>query len=388
MLTTMPLSLHSSSSCTVCFLWVLQYIPDYFVHVESWTWGRWEHQLGLTRARCSSCIAGLSLGLDCTNPRVGHVGVCRDRWTLFWGGGHAQLCMDWEVLVADQRWNQSRTFQWLRHWRHKLPQTAQFHFRWPKCSSAHAIKPHHPSPQWACQPHTPCACICATQAKTEPSPVDFWFCQPTSPALLILMFPTTQPLIYHLPITLCIPTMHSTRHLPTVLAGYFQFPDAIEFSHSKFIFGGSNHLPLLDFTLHVSCPLNCCIPIPHTPFTSGTGHFHPQTNTKCVHLVFRFLGSKSPPHLFFRSQVPTTSTTTFTSPHMLLPLQLLAICTSQAILSMCARYLFLGGQNPCTCSIIQSTLDSHLHLYISYLWHPIYTLHVPCADLQCIYLNR
>ena len=32
----MPLNLHSSSSCTVCFLWVFQYIPDYLVHVESW----------------------------------------------------------------------------------------------------------------------------------------------------------------------------------------------------------------------------------------------------------------------------------------------------------------------------------------------------------------
>jgi len=157
------------------------------------------------------------------------------------------------------------------------------------------------------------------------------------------MFPTTQLLIYHLPITLCIPTMHSTRHLPTALAGYFQFLDAIEFSHLKFVFGGSNCLPLLDFTLHVSCPLTCCIPIPCTPFNSSTGHFHPQTNTKCVHLVFGYLGSKSPPHLFFWSQVPTTSTTTFTSPHMLLPPQLLAICTSEAILSMYAWYLFFGG---------------------------------------------
>jgi hypothetical protein len=119
------------------------------------------------------------------------------------------------------------------------------------------------------------------------------------------------------------------KHLPTVLAGYFQFSNATEFSHSIFGFQGSNCPTLLNLTLHISCPLNCCIPTPHNPFTSGTGHFHPQTNTKCVHLVFRFLGSKSTPHLFFQSLVPTTLTTTLTSPHMLLPPQPLAICTSK-----------------------------------------------------------
>ena len=114
----------------------------------------------------------------------------------------------------------------------------------------------------------------------------------------------------------------------------------------------------------------------------------PNPQTKPRPILFEFLGSKSSPQLFFRSQVSITSITAFKLPHMLLPPPLLAICASQAISSACAGQLLLGFKIPHKSPTPTLSLDSRLH-HCTHLT-PC-APHIPCTcpytDLRCIYLN-